>query len=691
MMLFTGRQRKIFELLWVIRDYVTVKDIADEVAYSEKTVRSDLDVIKQEICHHSIGKLVAKPNKGFFLEMERAAYDKISATFVENKVDGRVKNRVCRLLIMLLMQTRVSQQELADCIYLDKGAIKKYLTEAEEWLSRVGITLDKHASNYGVRGSERALRNAFWYLFIELKYYLKTDGAACSASVSRTFNKKYLDDLDYLALKSFFKKEMPYFDVITQCIEGIEQQFNVSYTYDAYVWLIFSLMLTLHRQGRYDENISALPVNNSKDVSHCPEHEMAGYICEKLTELTGSAVVHHECQYVIHCLLTSELNDVRDKNFKERVFSSPENLMKVTQTFIASLSHVVSSELSRDKQLLLRLILLIRPILYRSVLGMNRATVDASQSLVRQVKFSYLDLFLEVEMCCLLYDQHYGISLTEHEIALITLCIKNAQSLSLKKVRVVIVCNYGIGISQFVAQKIKRAISQVEIVDIVSVRELGRLDNSFCDLVVTTVPLNREKETTIHVNDVLLPYDLSLIKEAVKKMQKNKMLQILLQRNEGKKTSFKDYVIPQLTCVLHDKASKDEVLSFICHRAVELKFIEPEYLSSVFERENAAPTEIAPGVVLTHGDPSLVKDNYISLTLLSEPVCWAEGQTCDVIFMVAFKKAENGRIDGNIAGFYTRLANMVENEDAMKALRHCASDQELYHYLISDIGCEKVI
>ncbi|QQM79742.1 DeoR family transcriptional regulator [Klebsiella quasipneumoniae] len=97
-MLFTVRQRKIFEMLWVIRDYVTVKDIADEVSYSEKTVRSDLDVIRNEVVNHNVGRLLAKTNKGFFLEMEKTAYEKIATTFVENKIDERIKNRMCRML-----------------------------------------------------------------------------------------------------------------------------------------------------------------------------------------------------------------------------------------------------------------------------------------------------------------------------------------------------------------------------------------------------------------------------------------------------------------------------------------------------------------------------------------------------------------------------------------------------------------
>ena len=691
MVLFTVRQRKIFELLWGVRDYITVKDIADEVSYSEKTVRSDLDVIRQEVCHHNIGKLVAKTNRGFFLDIDRAAYDKIAATFVEKKVDSRIKNRMCRLLTLLLIQPKTTLQELADCVYLDKGAVKKYVNEAELWLAQRGIELKKSAAYYGIECCETVRRKAFWFLFIELKRCLKTEGSARPMVSSHIAKQKYLDDLDYLALKTVFKNERHCYDAIVQCIEALEARFGINYTYDGYVWLIFSFMLTVHRLGQ-EEDISPGQIHPCYvNVQRCPEQEMAHYVCQQLASLSGITVSEGSRHYITVSLLTSELNEVKDKSVQDAIFASPENLQRVTHTFIASLSHVVSSELSRDKQLLFRLVLLIRPMLYRFAFDMNRAETDSTHSLARQVKLSYLDLFLEVELCRALYEQHYGITLSEHEIGLITLCIKNAQSMALKKVRVAIVCNYGIGISQFVAQKIKRAITQVDIVDIISVRELNRLDENFCDLVITTVPLNRDKETTIQVNDVLLPYDLSLIKETVKKMQKNKMLQTLMQQHQGKKTDFQDYILPHMMFVLNANMSKNEVLTFVCQQAVSAHYIKPEYLESVMARENASSTEIAAGVVLTHGDPALVKQNFISLILLDEPILWGEGQYCDVIFMVAFRKEPNGKIDGNVAGFYTRLASWVENEEAMKMLRQCSSGRALYEYLIHDIENEKIL
>ncbi|MBT9432003.1 PTS sugar transporter subunit IIA [Candidatus Sodalis endolongispinus] len=252
-----------------------------------------------------------------------------------------------------------------------------------------------------------------------------------------------------------------------------------------------------------------------------------------------------------------------------------------------------------------------------------------------------------------------------------------------EKIRVAIVCNYGIGVSQFVAQKIQRAITQVEIVDILSVREMYRLDSKFCDLVVATVPVNLPKETTVQVNDVLLPYDLAVIKDAVKKMQKSKMLESVLSHGKVTAKRFQAYILPEMTFIMEGAMDKGTLLTTLCHAAVAQALVEPDYLQSILAREKIFSTEIAAGVVLTHGAPVLVKQNFISLTRLATPVYWQEGRACDVIILVAFKKAADGKIDSSIAGFYSMLARLVDNEYAMKALRQCKTPGELYHYFIS--------
>ncbi|AHF75164.1 PTS modulated transcriptional antiterminator [Sodalis praecaptivus] len=680
-MLFTVRQRKIIELLWMVRDFITVKDIADEISFSEKTVRSELNIIGHEIHHHNIGKLVAKTNKGFYLDVDRAAFDKISATFIDHHIDNRIQSRLSRVLVMLLTLPKVSLQELAEGAFLDKSGLKKYLIEAEQYLARFEIRLEKCETYYSLEGGEAALRQVYWHLFLELKGRLKRDAAALGDNHERCHVS--LDDSDYLAIKVLFKKELVYIDSVIQTLDKIENNYLVHYTYDAFIWLVVNLLLVIGRQGRTRDPATLLPRAYLENSDACPEQEMAMSICQQLPIAVKGRCATLERHYIAACLLSCEFNEIKEKSLREQVISTPPAIMAVTQRFILSLSNIVSGELVRDKSLLLRLILLIRPMIFRIKFDMNHLETESAQLLVRQVKLSYLDLFLEVEYFIRLYEQQYATPFSDNEIGFITLCIKNAQSLSMKKIRVAIVCNYGIGISQFVAQKIMRAITQVEIVDILSVRELHRLDNNFCDLVVTTVPVNLPKATTVQVNDVLLPYDLSVIKDAVKKMQKSKMLESVMSHGNGTLQRFQSYILPEMTFAIDDSVDKETVLTTLCHAAVRQGLIDPGYLQSLLAREKISSTEIAPGVVLTHGDPALVKRNFISLTRLAAPACWREGRACDVIVLVAFKKAADGKIDSSIAGFYSMLARLVDNECAMKSLRQCKTPGELYRYFIS--------
>lgn len=160
---------------------------------------------------------------------------------------------------------------------------------------------------------------------------------------------------------------------------------------------------------------------------------MAIYLCQQLKIAAGGRSATLERHYITACLLCCELNEIKEKNLIEQVISSPPDIMEVTQRFILSLSNIVSGELVRDKSLLSRLILLIRQMIFRLTFKMNNVETESAQLLVRQVNLSYLDLFLEIEYFIRLFEKQYGTAFTDHEIGFITLCIKNAQSLSMKK------------------------------------------------------------------------------------------------------------------------------------------------------------------------------------------------------------------------------------------------------------------
>lgn len=177
-----------------------------------------------------------------------------------------------------------------------------------------------------------------------------------------------------------------------------------------------------------------------------------------------------------------------------------------------------------------------------------------------------------------------------------------------------------------------------------------------------------------------MPYDLALIKETVKKMQKMKSLQSLTHIKEIK--GFQHFIRQDMVFISHFE-DKYQALESISQHAEKLSLCEDKYLLSVLDREKAAPTQIGPGVVLTHGHHGWVKTNFISISLLTKPILWSDDFYVDIVIMVGLKKAANGKFDSTIAEFYTALAALIENDHLMKILRSCDTRESLFDFFIN--------
>lgn len=445
MIQLTVRQRKIFELLWSVRDFVTVKFISQHVSFSEKTIRSDLDCIKDAIDSQQVGTLTAKTNRGFFLDMEKSAYEKISANYICLAANDRITHRTHNILIILLQNTSVSAQDLADAIYLDKRSLKKYFSQAEEWLVKRNISILKNCSSYQLNYDEIDYRRAIWDLFIEIRDLLKSTDNKDHDLTINTSKKYHMDMADTHALTAIFKKEITLLDPLQATISNIEESTGYKYTYDAYIWILFSALTVVQRHEHAVALNECLSTSLLIEISDSREATLTPLLVKELANLSLLTINKNECEYLTTCLLCAEYNTaVTTGSDKEEL--GELTLKGLIKNFIFSLSHVVGSEITKDKLLLQRLFYLIKPMTYRHRFRIKSDRSHSSQALVRQVKSSYLDLFLEVELCCEIFNQRYMITLSEIDMSLLTLCIRNAQSSAVKKIKISIVCNHGMGI-----------------------------------------------------------------------------------------------------------------------------------------------------------------------------------------------------------------------------------------------------
>ena len=85
--------------------------------------------------------------------------------------------------------------------------------------------------------------------------------------------------------------------------------------------------------------------------------------------------------------------------------------------------------------------------------------------------------------------------------------------------------------------------------------------------------------------------------------------------------------------------SKEEILSFITGKLEEKGLIDTETTKSIFERENALPTEIGNLVAIPHPMVNNTAISSISVMVLNKPIMWVEHHV-QVIFLISIAKSE---------------------------------------------------
>lgn len=103
----------------------------------------------------------------------------------------------------------------------------------------------------------------------------------------------------------------------------------------------------------------------------------------------------------------------------------------------------------------------------------------------------------------------------------------------------------------------------------------------------------------------------------------------------------KELVILDLDCT-----SKDTVIQTLAQKMAEVGVVEnyDEFLASLMERENIAPTSVGYEIGLPHGKSSTVKKGAIAFASLKKPIIWdlENNEKVERIFMLAIPESEKG-------------------------------------------------
>ncbi len=129
-----------------------------------------------------------------------------------------------------------------------------------------------------------------------------------------------------------------------------------------------------------------------------------------------------------------------------------------------------------------------------------RNKIKIKNRLIESIKNEYPAIFKEVENASVQISEKYDLPLiSEDENAYITLYFAKVLEQNNKKIKAIITCTTGVGTSELLKVKVKKNFSNIDVVDVVSLRDLEKSLAKIkdVDLVITTSDLNQELDVSV--------------------------------------------------------------------------------------------------------------------------------------------------------------------------------------------------
>lgn len=657
--------------------FYKVSKLAQITNMSSRTIYNDLVDIHDHFLRQGLDIITFNDNGCIEIneekELNEFLLDKIKFDDYELNTEERKSIIIC---LLLLSTDYITIQSISDLIYCSRSTIMKDIKKIKDEIKKDKIILISHPNKgYIVQGEEIDIRDKFIEICMKNIFIIKI---FFRDKIENKFNlsKTSLDKINRIVLREMIKNKF-------------------SLTDDSLYVLEYYLFFSIKRieLGNYIEEYKAKNKNY---------YELVKNMFFNIEELKEEKDIESEISYL------SELMGNLHFSKKIDIEVSLVTIQLLVRIFIEEMSSTLNIDLFLDKDLFSNLSNHMIDILNKKspeIYETNELTyyVEKNKDIISLIKENIY-----------VFENYISRALTETEIAYLGLHI----SASLEKfkiinrdLRVLIICNSGVGTVQLLKARLARTYS-FTIVDTVSVFQLSSYDLSNIDLIISTVYLNNMVDkpnvsVSVNLNDkdmekinsvisLISDNTLLLNKSEVDKQEvlirkiaplvdkydgllelvQNTINNYFTSRKATNVGSLSSFLTEEMITLNVDAADWEEAI----HRSV-VAFNNNSMVTEQFEKEIINSIKnygsyivISEGVAFPHAgfDQGAIKTGF-TFTRLKKPIILGENSTSSVDLIFGLSAADNKT---HLDALFS-LIELVNNIEFKEELRKAKTKEEV--------------
>lgn len=593
------RSKQIFEILRNHPKGITGEYISQQLGVSTRTIRSDMKILQNALSEYEV-EIVSSPRGYRFQEfsqlneVEQKLFQNNNNTNLETS-EERVHYILCRLLENTFLDKAITQNNLADEMFVSLSTLKSHLNKVKLILAKYDLKIVQDGTKgIKITGQEQKIRYC----------------------LSEVVNMKREN--------IFFQKILPEVSIVllNKIIKEVLSARNLQLTDNAKENLSVHTAIAIER-AKYSKEIS-YPASLAKQIENTFEYSVAKEIVAQIYEQAHIDLSYGEVYYIAQCLLASK------KVFDVGQSSDQSHAKDLVKAILAEIHDRLSIDFTNDECLINGLTLHLNIALNRIKFQMH---ID--NELLETIKSDYPLAFQMGVIAGKVVEDKDNIIINENEIGYIALHFGAALSRNNIKEKVevknvIIVCSSGLGMSVLLKAKIEEYFhNRLNIVKILPGYEVTKklIDN--VDYILTTVPLkNIKSDKIIEINRILRKSDIDKIESKIFKkplISIREILRFFDKNNFYINENFK---------------TKSECINFLTDEAIKKGLMSEIAKQSVFEREKIASTSIGDLTAIPHPIYNEQGKSFISILVLDKPILW-DDLLVQVVFLLNVENSKS--------------------------------------------------
>ncbi|HJV45198.1 MAG TPA: BglG family transcription antiterminator [Bacillota bacterium] len=619
----SSRQRMILDILLDHENGITVKEIADEVEVSSRTIHRELEEIEIFLQQYHL-KLVKRAGVGILMEGDLDAKEELRLSLINvTTLNFTADERKVMILCLLLGSTEpIKLVSLAYDLKVTPATISHDLDDLEDWIQKYDLSLIRKRG-YGVelQGKESFKRKAISNLISDHLNELELIGL-----IKENIQGKSSRNIDSISERLLGLIEKEKLIMVENALRNLEKEWPYPLADSAYIGLVIHLALAMERikkgeRIKFDENYL-------QELKGTQEYKVAAQILERLEMIFQMEIPADEIGYITMHLRGAKLRNSQNDPLQ---FSNAEFVAKIME-FIRYCEDKLDTQFSRDSSLLYGLLTHMEPALFRIQRNMK-----IRNPLLDQIKANYGDLFRVIQEAVKVVFSN--IDVPEEETGYLVMHFGAALERTSEKewdYRALIVCSSGIGSSKILATRIEKEIPEIVEIRNVSLFDIDHIPKREYDMIISTIPLLIEANKYILVSPLLTKEDIQKIKLYMRgiKVHRSDLEQLKpkLQNNPLEKLkSMKSYFhhiidiiegfdFPTISIPYEHT---EEIINHICNLLHQKKIIKnkEKVVKQLLEREKLSGIGIPnTGLALFHGRNDQMTQVSFTIHHLMKPI-----------------------------------------------------------------------